>query len=211
MLHRRTASLMQEKSDTKPGRTLFESSRRRITAGPTVRTKFAMQPPKWVRQMEVTCLKIRIFARLFDLWISIRSMNRPSCEVSMEGWLKNTISICQAWNMSIALGTRPQASDPRWLVVIVDRDDGERTVTVEQEAGTVARCVVARSTSGTMEVAIIGGPRTGCDNDRREPRGIRATQLGETVERWVSISKSLERCLRVGGVAFSHHFWHLFD
>ncbi|KAH9031569.1 hypothetical protein EDB84DRAFT_1492405 [Lactarius hengduanensis] len=70
-----------------------------------IRNSTRVEVPGWVRQMEITCPKIRMFARVFDLWISIRSMNRPSCKVSMVGWLKNVISMSPRPGASI-LATR---------------------------------------------------------------------------------------------------------
>src|SRR6266702_4362555 len=58
------------------------------------------------KEMEMACAEVRTSARLSDVCISILSMNRPSCEASIVGWLKNVISISPRRGASI-LATKP--------------------------------------------------------------------------------------------------------
>src|SRR6266702_179788 len=72
---------------------IFNPSRVRAPGGVKV-TEMEMAPPE-----------DRISARRGDICISMRSMNRPSCETSKVGWLKNVISISPRRGASI-LATR---------------------------------------------------------------------------------------------------------
>src|SRR6266404_5373751 len=71
-----------------------------------------MGPPDQVKEMEMARAKVTTSAQILEFCISIRSMNRPSCEASKVGWLKNVIQT--SWRLGASILAMRQS---RYLLV----------------------------------------------------------------------------------------------